>query len=247
MKNKALLDELIMRYRDLVAIRYDFENLQENFVLDESVSRELVDRVKSYFLEYVYPTPDEREILNKAFNDLDRHIKNPSHLLKLIGDAPGVLLKFGWHFPKALKAGFQILKSFKAASSLEKDLLSISLKKKVKLPLSAKDFEEIIADLPQDELKEFIEDFEHLLSALTDTKLLKKTSEILHELINRMKVESSFYSEEEVEAMQIGLDILENGYLLFDKMSDAEKREMIDLIIKAETKFLEDLAEKYNL
>ena len=247
MKNKALLDELIVRYRDLVALRYDFDNLQANFVLDESVNKDLVDRVKAYFLEYVYPTPAEREILNKAFNDLDRHIKNPSHLLKLIGDAPAVLLKFGWHFPKALKAGFQILKSFKAASNLEKDLLEISLKKEVKLPLSAKVFEEIIAALPQDELKEFIEDFENLLSALTDTKLLKKTSEILQELIYRMKEESSFYSEEEVEAMQIGLDILQNGYLLFAQMSDAEKREMIDLIIKAESKFLEDLAFKYNL
>ena len=246
MKKKALLDEMIEQYRILVAERYEFESLEEKFILDESVTPELTNKVKSYFLNYIYPSKDQREILNKSFDDLDHHIKNPSHLLKLVGDAPGIIIKFGWQFPKALKAGFQTLKSFKAASKFEKKLVSIAKDKKVKLPINAKLFEEIIADLPREELKEFIGEMEDLLTSLTDSKLLKKTTNILKELVRKMEEQDKFFSKEEVGAMKISIDILENGYHLFDNMSSAEKREMIVLIIKAENHFLEELDEKYH-
>ena len=245
MKKQELLNELIENYRDLVQERYDFDSLESKFILDESVTPELTDKVRSYFLNYIYPSKDQREILNKAFDDLDKHIKNPSHILKLIGDAPGIILKFGWHFPKAIKAGMQVLKSFNSAAKFEKDLVKIAKKKKVQSPISAIEFEEIIADLSREELIDFIEQFEDLLTNLTDSKLLYKTCEILNQLVVKMKEDPKFYSEEEVEAMEIGIDILDNGYKLFDNMSSAEKREMIDLIIKAETHFIDELEEKY--
>lgn len=246
MKKEELLGELIENYRELVGERYEFEALQERFLLDESVTPELTNKVKSYFLHYIYPSPDQRKILNKAFADLDTHIKNPSHLLKLIGDAPGIILKFGWQFPKAIKAGMQILKSFNSASKFEDDLVKIAKQKKVKSPISNKEFEEIIADLSPTELKDFIDQFEDLLTNLTDSKLLKKTCQILEQLVEKMEEDPDFYSEEEVAALKIGIDILENGYHLFDNMSNAEKREMIDLIIKAENHFIEELKERYG-
>lgn len=245
MKKKELLDEMIEKYRILVAERYEFEALEERFILDESVTPELTDKVKAYFLNYIYPSKEQREILNMAFDDLDKHIKNPTHLLKLLGDAPGIILKFGWQFPKALKAGFQTLKSFKSASKFEKELVRIAKKKKAQLPISNQLFEEIIADLPRHELIEFIDEMEDLLTSLTDSKLLKKTTEILNELVGKME-DDNFYSEEEIDAMKIGIDILDNGYHLFDNMSKAEKREMIELIIKAENHFIEELEEKYQ-
>lgn len=245
MKNQELQHELIENYRKLVAERYDFNSLQAKFILDESVTPELTGKVKDYFLQYIYPSKHQREILNKAFEDLDRHIKNPTHLLKLLGDAPGIIFKFGWQFPKAIKAGMQSLKSFKSASKFEKDLVRIAKKKKATIPISPIQFEQIIAALPKDELREFIEEFEDLLSSLTDSKLLKKTTEILKELVEKMEEQSTFYSEEEIAAMKIGIAILENGYHLFDDMSSAEKEEMIILIMKAENHFIDELEEKY--
>jgi hypothetical protein len=246
MKKEDLLNELIENYRELVAERYEFKSLQSKFILDESVTQELTDKVKTYFLNYIYPSKDQREILNKAFQDLDKHMKNPSHLLKLVGDAPVIIFKFGWQFPKAIRAGMQTLKSFKAATKFEKDLLKIARKKGAKSPIGAKLFEEIIADLPQDELRDFIDEFEDLLTSLTDSNLLKKTTEILKELVSNMKDQDKFYSSEEVAAMRIGIDILENGYHLFDNMSAAEKEEMIELIMKAEHHFIQELDEKYH-
>lgn len=246
MDKKEVLDEMIEKYRELVSLRYDFDSLEEKFILDECVTRELTEKVKAYFLNYIYPSKEDREVLNKAFDDLDHHIKNPGHILKLLGDAPGIMLKFGWQFPKALKAGFQTLKSFKAASRFEKDLVHLAKKKKAKPPISDAKFEEIIADLPEGDLREFIDDMEDLLTSLTDSKLLKRTTEILKELKSKMKKESDFYSDEEIEALQIGIDILENGYLLFDNMSENEKSEMIQLIMQAENHFIDELHEKYH-
>lgn len=246
MNKEALVNELINKYRDLVSDRYEYEKLESQFVLDESVTKELTDKVKTYFLEYIYPTPEQRKILNIAFENLDKHIKNPTHLLKLLGDAPAIIIKFGWQFPKAIKAGFQSLKSFKKASKFENDLVRIAEELKIKLPISYNDFEQIMANLSADELKEFISDFEGLFSSLTDSKLLQKTTEILKQLVKKMEAEKKFYSTEEIEAIKIGIGILENGYHLFDNMSKAEKKEMVSLIMKAENQFLIDLRVKYN-
>jgi hypothetical protein len=246
MEKYKLRHELIDNYRKLVAERYDFNSLQAKFVLDESVTPELTEKVKAYFLNYIYPSNDQREILNRAFENLDKHIKNPVHLLRLLGDAPGIIIKFGWQFPKAIKAGMQTLKSFKSASKFEKDLVKIAKKRKASIPIAMQKFEEIIADLPQDELRNFIEEFEDLLTSLTDSKLLKRTTEILNELVAKMENQHEFYSKEEVSAMKIGIDILENGYQLFDNMSSAEKEEMIALIMKAENYFIDELEEKYH-
>ena len=246
MKKKVLLDEMIEKYRLLVSQRYEFDSLEAKFILDESVTPELIDKVKAYFLDYIYPPKDQREILKDAFDDLDKHIKNPGQLLKLLGDAPGIIFNFGWQFPKALKAGVRALKSFKAASRFENELVAIAKKKKVKLPISDELFEEILADLPQDELRDFIDEMEDLLSALTDSKLLRKTTAILTELVQKMNEQKDFFSKEEINALKIGIDILDNGYHLFDNMSEAEKREMIVLIIKAENDFLEELENKYH-
>lgn len=246
MTKNHLIDELILRYRDLVEARYQFDNLEEAFILDESITKELVDKVRAYFLNYVYPTPAQRKVLNQAFEDLDKHIKNPSHLLKLLGDAPGIVLKFGWQFPKAIKTGFHVLKSFKSASKFESELLQIAEEMQLVVPISSETFEEIISKLSKDELQEFINDFEFLLSSLMDSDLLKKTTDILKTLVLQMKKTPNFYSQEEIAAMNIGIDILENGYHLFDNMSNAEKREMIELIIKAESKFLEEIVSNYH-
>ncbi len=246
MTKQDLLDELIENYRTLVAQRYDYQALQEKFILDESVTEELTLKVKSYFLNYIYPTKSQREILNNAFQDLDKHIKNPQHILSLIGDAPGIIFKFGWQFPKAIKAGFQVLKSFRTATKFEKDLVTIAERKKVESPIDLNTFESIIADLSKEELEEFIEEFEELLTSLTDSSLLKKTTEILQDLVLKMKEQTHIYSVKEVAAMGIGIDILEQGYHLFDNMSSAEKREMIELIMKAERHFIEELQEKYS-
>jgi len=246
MNTKAVLDEMIEKYRELVSLRYDYDSLNEKFDLNPRVSKELTDKVKNYFLNYIYPSKEDREVLNKAFDDLDHHIKNPSHILKLLGDAPGIMLKFGWQFPKALRAGFQTLKSFKAASRFEKDLVHIAKKKKIKLPITDKVFEEIIAELPEEDLREFINDMEDLLTSLTDSKLLKRTTEILKELKSKMEKEKAFYSDEEIDALQIGIDILENGYLLFEKMNNHEKNEMIQLIMQAENQFIDELNGKYH-
>ena len=103
-----------------------------------------------------------------------------------------------------------------------------------------------MTNLSEDELREFIDDFEGLFNSLTDIKLLEKTTKILKELVVKMETENKFFSKEEIAAIKIGIGILENGYHLFDNMSDAEKKEMVSLIMKAEHQFVIDLRKKYN-
>lgn len=225
----------------MVNDRYEYKYLKKNYQLDESITKELTDEVRLYFLNYVYPDASQREMLNKAFTDLDKHIKNPLHILKLVGDASGLILKFGFQFPKALKAGLQTLNSFKTARELETELSKNAENLKLKYPISQEDVKLLISKIQQKKLEKFIDSFQDLLNSLTDTKLLKKTIEIMDLLIEKMKLQKGFFSADEIKAIDLGKNILEAGYSIFKNLSEKQKKLMIELILNNERNFIKSL------
>ncbi|MCB0538292.1 MAG: hypothetical protein KDE33_12285 [Bacteroidetes bacterium] len=239
--DKKLLDNIIDNYRQMVNNRYEYDYLKNNYELDSSITKELTDEVKLYFLNYVYPDADQRDMLNKAFSDLDKHIKNPLHILKLVGDASGLILKFGFQFPKALKAGLQTLNSFKTARELETELSKNAEKLKLKYPIEIKDVEHLISKIEPKKLENFIDSFDDLLSSLTDTKLLKKTIEIMDALTAKMKLQKDFFSPDEIKAIDLGKNILEAGYSIFKNLDENQKKIMIELILTNERNFISNL------
>ena len=241
MVKESLSDHLINQYRNLVKARYQYKKLGQRFVLPDSINKERVEAIQSYFLNYVYPDAQKRKLLVNAFQHLDKYFKNPKTLLRLIGNASGIVFKFGFQFPKALKAGMTSLESFKAAATFEAGLLKEAKKQKMVQPITLKEFEGLVKALPEKETRKFIDEFDQLLGALVDTKLLKKTVEIMDELINQMKKLPELYDEKDVAGISIGRDILHQGYLLFHKMNSEEKQEVIEMIVKAEHHFMDEI------
>ena len=241
MSHQLLANHLIEQYRRLVGQRYRYKPLQEKFGLPATVREDKVDAIREYFLDYIYPDSATRSILNAAFEHLDDHFKNPGHLIQLVGDASGVLFKFGFQFPKALKAGMNALSSFKAASKFEQGLLDAAIMQDMVPPITEDQFLQLIATLPKKQVTDFIGDLDDLLSALMDIPLMEKTVGILEELLLQMRKHPKVYTALDIKGMEIGKSILDEGVKLFRTMPKSERHAMIELIVKAETYFISEI------
>mgnify|MGYP006272364563 CR=1 FL=1 len=240
-----LAAHLIEHYRALIDRRYRFDRLNALYDLDAAVTPERIDAVRTYFLEHVYPEPHVRRTLNEGFESLETHLRRPAEMLRLVGDMGGMALRFGFQFPRALQAGMTSLESFKAALAFEHGLMEAVEEADLDLPLTDEEFEACIAQLPRDEMDHFIGEFDNLIGALTDTKLLARTVEILTTLRDRME-DSEVYTTTDVDGLTAGIDILSNGLALFDPFTAREKRILTHLIQTVERDELDRIFETYD-
>lgn len=77
MQKEIILEEIVKGYRDTIYFRYQYHHIKENYTISDSITKETVDELRSYFLDYMYPEMHKRTQLNKAFESLDHYTKNP--------------------------------------------------------------------------------------------------------------------------------------------------------------------------
>ena len=240
--NELVIDTL----RLTVEERYQYKILIKMVSPGFSISKEFVDELRIFFLQFIYPDANARIVLNKAFENLDKHFKNPKHLLDLLGSAISMSFKFGLRFPKALKTGLLTLESFQQAMKFEDELCAKALALNIKLPVTIDDFEKLVSTLPKEQVQDFINNSENLFIALTDIPLLEKSIEIISELVKKMESKSDIYDYNDIEGIKTGLKILEGGHHLFYNLKMEDKRMIIELIMKVEHQNLERIFQKYN-
>ena len=100
---RKIFPELIDGYHKLIKDRYQYDYIKSKYDLPDSVTPGKIERIRDFFLDNIYPTSQKRRILERSFDSLDRHLKHPSHILKMLMDARGGLLHLGWQFPKAMR------------------------------------------------------------------------------------------------------------------------------------------------
>lgn len=237
--NEKLSDLLLDKYRKLIGERYTAQHVFSIYDNSKELDSLLIDELREYFLTYVYPDGAMRQKLNEAFGSLEKHLANPKELLALLGDFSGLVIRFGFQLPKAIKAGMTTLNSFKAASKLEKSLLEKAEEMKLKPPVSDEDFMQVLKSIDPKRLKLFVYDFEDLLKAITDTSLLRKTIDILTELLEKMKQkERSIFTQTDIDGIAMGINILQEGCNLFEKIGKERTKEVIKMIVAVEEDFI---------
>jgi len=242
-EERQLAEHLIEKYRKSVEQRYDYDALAARLDLPPQLNREVAAKVKRYFLENIYPPAEKRAQLDKAFDHLDTYLTHPSKIWHLLGNMTAAVFKFGRHFPAALKGGFISLESFRDAKQFETTMLQAARKKDFDIPLTDAQFKECLVSIPRDEVERFLKDISAFFKSLNDTVLLRKTIEILKGVIKKMKKYPRLYSSDEIEGVAMGVEILENGYLLFKDFSPALKKGVLRTIKANELWFLGHLHE----
>jgi hypothetical protein len=233
-EKSQILGNVIIGYRKVVDDRYQYKNLKDRKGFPDSFTEQRVEKFKSYFLNYVYPPLEKREILDEAFDSLDNFIKYPDKLMRVLIDSASLIFKYGKHLPKILRAGLKALKSFRSASKFEGNLVEKAIVQNQNPPYSIIQIEGLIKTLSRKEIDEFMESSLTLFDTLHDRTLVAKIKRIMDHLVEKMKRRPKVYSSAEVKGLEIGKEIIEKGDLLFEELSTEEQGEIFKFIVEME-------------
>lgn len=241
MSNPVLTEDhhIIEKFREMVAKRYQYEELILRLEVPPSITPEVIADVKSYFLGTIYPEASERKRLEDAFANLSGYVKQPRKIWGLFGNMAGALFKFGRHFMQALKAGFASLDSFVGAKKFEQNMAIIANRNGIKPPMSDEEYEDCFYQLERSEVIQFVNDVKSLFGAMVNTPLLLKTIAILDDVVMSMEKNPKLYPIEDVDGIKLGRSLLMQGYEIFSKYDEVTKQIMVDLIFKNEMWYID--------
>lgn len=214
------------------------------YQLPRSFDAERVAVFRNYFLEYVYPPPEDRQVLDDAFAQLDGYLESPTKLLQILADSTRLLFKYGRHLPKILQAGIRALQSFRAAATFEQQLVSQAANAGAEPPYSRTDMIGFLKALDTDDVDDFIAASQQLLSTLHDRPLVAKIIDIVDQLIVRMEAKPQVYGEAEIKGLSLGRDLIAAGNHLFDQLNTKEQSMIFDFVIMVERDFLTRIFEE---
>jgi hypothetical protein len=237
----AMKYHLIDKYREVVAKRYDYALIKNHPEMPANITPEIVDSLKRYFLDNLYPVPETRAKLDAAFMELEGYVSQPAKVWDLLGNLTAAIFRFGLQLPTALRAGLHSLKAYSSAKLFENALLQAALEKKYSIPLSDEQFYECLKAIPIKELEHFINEVGELFRSFTDTALLEKTIDMMTDVLKHMKSKPEMYSTNETDAIDLGLEILQKGHDLFMHYDDAMKDSILEFITGNEKKFIAGL------
>lgn len=240
MNREKILEEIIEGYRNSIYQRYQYQNIKSKYEIPESINEETVNLLRDYFLNYIYPEYNKRAELNEAFKSLDNYIKHPQKLLRILLGASMLIFKYGRHLPKILNAGLKAMKSFKTAAGFENNFVDEAIKNKIKAPYDLSKIEILIKLLPRKEIEKFIDVSQSLFEILHDRILIEKIKEVIQYLILVMKKEEKIYSLSQIRGLEIGLEMLNEGDKLFNRLTKEDQHNLVYLIIEIEKDMLDN-------
>jgi hypothetical protein len=236
-----VLEEVIIGYRNVVSQRYQYENLEKKYRLPEIIDDKRVSQIRDYFLGYIYPEIEKRKELNAAFESLDDYVRHPKKLFRILFDSSKLLFSYGVHLPKILNTGLKALNTFKAATKFEDKLAGIARQNRIIPPYEIGKINTFIRSISRKEIEDFIDSCKRLFETLHDRRLVKNLKEILSFLIKKMKEKEGSYTSNEIRGLELGLELLQKGDLLFNKLSEEDQERMVEMVIKIERDALDEI------
>jgi len=245
-KDEVLATHLIEVYRELIHIRYQYDTLKKSGSLTDKVDKKIVDSIRSFFLNDVYPDVKKRKQIEEAFDTLGSYVKQPAKALGLFSSVTSALFMFGRHLPAAVNAGVVTLQSFVDARHLEEKIIYAAKENFKDKHISLDEMKQCIVQIPKEDLEKFINDVKEMFLLLSNTELLEKTIRIMDMVIDKMKSRPNLYPKHEVDGIVLGKNILVNGLNLFKNYPDALKKEIAETIYNAEMSFIDELYSAYK-
>lgn len=228
--------DIILKFREIVAGRYNYADLKQRMPLPPDITPEVIADVQSYFLDCLYPAPEERRGLEMAFENLGKYVRQPQKIFGIFGNLATAVFKFGRHFFQALQAAFGAFDAFVGAQRFEKQMVLQAQRTGIKPPLTTEDFEDCMAALERRDFEVFIKDVVSLFRLMMNTELRRKTIGILDDVIATMHRKSHLFPPEDIAGITLGRALLIKGDETFSKY-DHPTRDSILKVVEANEKW----------
>ncbi len=223
-----LREAVIVAYRRSLEGRYARKNI-DRFPEFAVLPDEIIDEIRAFFLDHLYPTHEGRKDLDNAFDRLGDVLKSPKKLMPLVGMGFKSIFKMGSLIPAAVKAGVRTLEAYLDIRKLERALLAGAEKQGLtpeQLMEDQKHLHALVREMPEKDIVRFRKEMNNLFKALSNTKLLKISLEILTDSKNIMKKREDLYTPQELSGLTLGHAMLEGGLDLYQKLD----QDQVDLI-----------------
>ncbi len=241
MVREKVLEGIIEGYRNSIAQRYQYQNISSKYEIPKSIDEEIVNSIRNYFLDYVYPESKKRVELNEAFKSLDNYTRHPEKLLRILVDSARLLFSHGRHLPKILKSGLKAMNTFKAATNFETKLVDAAIQNNIEAPYGSSKINSLIRSLSRKEIQHFIDSSISLFEILHDQRLLEKIREVIQTIINIMRKKQKSYSINEIRGLEIGLEMLDEGNALFNQLTQEDQKRFVPFIVNIEQDTLDHI------
>jgi hypothetical protein len=245
-KEEAFVKYLIDVYRQLISDRYQYESLKKAGVLSDKIDKKIVDSIRTFFLNDVYPDFEKRKHIEEAFETLGSYVTQPAKALGLFGSVTSAIFMFGRHLPAAINAGIVTLQSFVDARHLEEKFIYAAKENFSNVEFTTEEMKQCIVQIPKADLEKFINDVKEMFLLMSNVELLEKTIRIMDMVIDKMKSKPKLYSKQEVEGIVLGRNILVNGLKLFKNYPDSLKKEIAETIYRVEMSYADELYSTYK-
>ncbi|MBM3289227.1 MAG: hypothetical protein FJY92_03665 [Candidatus Hydrogenedentes bacterium] len=222
-KDIRLKHAIIDVYREQLRLRYLPENCRR-FKELKPISDAKLGALRDYFLECIYPSSEDRDRLDEAFDRMGDIIRSPARLMPLMSIALRSVWKLGWMFPSAVGAGRNTLEAYLETRKIEGKLMDYAQRFKLK-PEDVGDHNamvRMVATLPEDEMVTFRNEILKLFHHLSNVKLLEATVEIMDNSKALMESRPDLYHETELSGMSLGHEVLSRGLQLFQSLKTSE-------------------------
>ncbi|MEZ4984674.1 MAG: hypothetical protein R2795_06515 [Saprospiraceae bacterium] len=241
MHEQAVREAFIYAYRSLVEARYDYDTLQAKHPLPPSFDRERLERFRTFFLTWFYPTPEKRAELDASFAHLQDYIRHPDKLLRIVIDSGKLMLQLGRHLPRVVQSGLHTFQSFLQATRFEEHIIQEAIRQQIPLPISREHLLTLLGTLSMEDIDRFMAHNEALFATLHDQPLVQKILTLMKALIAKMEERPQTWAPEEVQALRFGYELLQGGNDLFNQLSLAEQEQITEYILQVERSFWEEV------
>jgi hypothetical protein len=195
----------------------------------KTISTEKIEELIEYFLVLLYPPIEERRRLDLAFQSLSGFVHSPSKLWGILGSIGSAIWSLGRDLGGAFRAGMAALQSYVNAHKLEHELYlhAIPIWNSGHSIKNIDDLEYLMKNISPETADEFREEIVLLFKCLGDRNLLLKIISIMEKILKTMKQKPSLYHKPDIDGIEIGLNILNRGFVMFEKLSKEEIQNII--------------------
>ncbi len=247
-KREILHSKIISFFREELDSRYRIENLQKipaiaKEGLLEGVTQEMIDRVKVFFREVLYPVGEDRYKRDRSVEKVMALLKNKLRLVSLLPALPGIVFRHGSALVTATQAGSEVLSAYRfsikieqeAAENLEEMCEEHGVEIETAAPIPSDLFRKAFSQVPRDWPEKMMDQ----LRELTTLSMHRGTIDATIEVMNLLK--KALDSEKEKQAIEYALWVLYRLEAEVQHHSSATLKRLLRISELAEVEYIENL------
>ncbi len=247
--NKALLCRraVVNFLRAELEHRYSRENLAR-FGEFESLPEEVLTAFRVFVLDRIYPEPEKRMQLNRAFETLEALLHSPTRIQPLVRATLGSFWRLGRKIPAAIQAGRRTMQAFGHVCEIEENMAEAAVAKGLPSggPLEQEELAGLFNELPPEPFERLVNGLLALLRSLSDRAMLEAALEIAEKLERLMLDSPKKWTEAEKAGVTMARETLEEGLALFALLDPTQTETLIEGVERVEWDWIETLREEYS-